>query len=77
VAAIAYLWQGAPTLGLVIGLSMAMNLTIAAFLGTFIPLMWNKLGRDPAVTSGPFVTTLLDVIGLLVYFSTARLILRL
>ncbi|KXG78581.1 Magnesium transporter MgtE [Fervidicola ferrireducens] len=77
VAAIAYLWQGAPALGLVIGLSMALNLTIAAFLGTFIPLMWNRLGRDPAVTSGPFVTTLLDVIGLLVYFSTANLILKL
>lgn len=76
VAVIAFLWQGVPMLGLAVGLAMAINLTIAAFLGTFIPLAWNKLGRDPAVTSGPFVTTLLDIIGLLVYFITARLILR-
>ncbi|ADL07620.1 magnesium transporter [Thermosediminibacter oceani] len=77
VGSIAYIWQGMPALGLVVGISMVLNLTIAAFLGTFMPLMWNKLGRDPAVTSGPFVTTLLDIIGLFVYFSTARWILKL
>ncbi|TYP56701.1 magnesium transporter [Thermosediminibacter litoriperuensis] len=77
VAVIAYIWQGMPALGLVVGISMVLNLTIAALLGTFIPLMWNKLGRDPAVTSGPFVTTLLDIIGLFVYFSTALWILKL
>ncbi|MCG0274816.1 MAG: magnesium transporter [Thermosediminibacteraceae bacterium] len=77
VAVIAYMWQGMPVLGLVLGMSMVLNLTIAAVIGTFIPMFWNKLGRDPAVTSGPFVTTLLDIISLFVYFGTARWILKL
>lgn len=77
VTAITYFWQGEVLLGLVVGIAMAFNLTLAAALGTFIPLLWHKFGHDPAVASGPFVTTLLDIIGLFVYFSTATWILKL
>lgn len=72
-ALIVYLWQGIPALGLVVGISMTLTLTVAAVLGTFVPLTLNKLGKDPAVSSGPFVTTMLDIISLTVYFSSASL----
>ena len=75
VAIIAYLWQGQARLGIVVGVAMTFNLTLAAMLGTLMPLIWDKLGYDPAVASGPLVTTLLDILGLFVYFSTATLIL--
>jgi len=77
VAAITYVWQGKVLLGLVVGIAMTFNLTIAAMLGTFFPLLWYKIGQDPAVASGPLVTTILDILGLLVYFSTATWILKL
>jgi len=77
VAAIAYFWQGQVLLGFAVGIAMAFNLTLAAMLGAFIPLLWYKLGHDPAVASGPLVTTLLDILGLFVYFSTATWILNL
>jgi len=77
VAAITYVWQGKMLLGLVVGIAMTFNLTLAAMLGTFFPLLWYKLGQDPAVASGPLVTTILDILGLLVYFSTATWILKL
>jgi len=77
VAIIAYFWQGEVLLGFAVGIAMVFNLTFAAMLGAFIPLMWYKLGHDPAVASGPLVTTLLDVLGLFVYFSTATWILKL
>ena len=77
VAAMTYFWQGEVLLGVVVGIAMAFNLTLAAMLGTFMPLLWHKLGHDPAVASGPLVTTLLDILGLFVYFSTATWILKL
>ncbi|HHY70925.1 MAG TPA: magnesium transporter, partial [Thermoanaerobacterales bacterium] len=77
VAAMTYFWQGEVILGVVVGIAMAFNLTLAAILGTFMPLLWHKLGHDPAVASGPLVTTVLDILGLFVYFSTATCILKL
>jgi magnesium transporter len=76
VIAITFVWQGEVLLGLVVGTAMTFNLTLAAMLGTFIPLLWHKLGHDPAVASGPLVTTILDILGLFVYFSTATWILK-
>lgn len=77
VAIVAYFWQGQVLLGFAVGIAMTFNLTLAAMLGAFIPLLWYNLGHDPAVASGPLVTTLLDILGLFVYFSTATWILRL
>ena len=53
VAIIAYLWQGQARLGIVVGVAMTFNLTLAAMLGTLMPLIWDKLGYYPEVESGP------------------------
>lgn len=76
IALIAYVWQGEALLGLVVGMAMAFNLIFAAVLGTFMPLLWHKMGHDPAVASGPLVTTVLDITGLFIYFSAAAWIIK-
>jgi magnesium transporter len=48
---------------------------IASLLGTFIPLLLDKFGIDPALATGPFITTSNDICGILIYFSIAKLIL--
>jgi len=50
---------------------MFSTISIAAILGTVVPMTCNKLKIDPAITAGPFVTTLKDVTGLLIYFIIA------
>jgi magnesium transporter len=45
-------------------------------MGSIIPMILNKMGRDPAVSSAPFIATLVDVTGLIIYFSIAFLILK-
>ena len=67
-ALIAYIWQADTRLGFVVGISMTITLTVAAMIGAFVPLALNKIGKDPADSSGPLVTTVLDIVGLLVYF---------
>ena len=62
-------------LGIVVGIAICANMTFAAMLGTFLPLLLNKLHIDPAVASGPFVTTMIDNIGVLVYFAIATIFL--
>jgi magnesium transporter len=60
-------------LGVVIGLAMVTVLTCAALGGLVIPLLLNRLGVDPAVSSGPFVTTVTDVVGFLSFLGIATL----
>ena len=50
-------------------------MTTAALLGGLLPLVFDRFGIDPAVASGPFLTTAIDVIGLLLYLAFARLLL--
>ncbi|NBG87409.1 magnesium transporter [Isachenkonia alkalipeptolytica] len=71
ISVIATFWQGNPMLGVVIGLSLLITLFVATLSGTIIPLIMNKLNIDPAVASGPFITTINDMIGLTIYFSIA------
>lgn len=70
------LWQGNPYLGLVVGISMFLTVSLATVIGTLVPLLCHKVGIDPAITSGPFVTTIKDVTGLLIYFGMATIFLR-
>ncbi|WP_461532492.1 magnesium transporter [Sinomicrobium sp.] len=58
-----------------IGLGLITVIVIAAVIGTFIPIFLDKRGIDPAVATGPFITTSNDVLGILIYFSIAKLIL--
>lgn len=76
IALIAYIWQGEIVLGFAVGIAMAFNLTLAAILGTLMPFLWHRMGHDPAVAAGPFVTTTLDIIGLFIYFTAATWILK-
>jgi magnesium transporter len=62
--------------GVSVGLSLTVAMIIAATLGTLIPLGFNRVGVDPAVATGPFVTTALDVLGILAYFIIALLLAR-
>ena len=68
---VAYFWQGNPYLGLVVGISMLVTIIAAALIGTLVPILCDMANIDPAITAGPFVTTLKDVTGLLIYFLIA------
>lgn len=68
---IAYLWQGSAVLGVVIGVSLLCTLIIGTLAGTIIPLILNHLNVDPAVASGPLITTINDILSLLIYFGIA------
>lgn len=58
-----------------VGLALIIVVINAAVIGTFIPIFLNKRGIDPAIATGPFITTSNDVIGILIYFSIAKVIL--
>lgn len=76
VLAISHFWFGTPYLvSITIGVALISVIVIAAIIGTFIPIFLHKRGIDPAVATGPFITTSNDVFGILVYFSIAKLIL--
>jgi magnesium transporter len=75
VAVLAYAMKGSWSLALVVGLAIAINIPIAKFLGAFFPIVITRLGVDPAVASGPFITTVTDVTSMLTYFGIATLIL--
>ncbi len=61
-------------LTLTVSISLLVVIIIASFFGTLIPLLLNKLKIDPALATGPFITTLNDIIGLLIYLGTAKFI---
>lgn len=63
-----------PMLGLTVSLSLFTVIFFAAVMGTLIPLILNKYGIDPAVATGPFITTMNDVVGLFIYFSMGMLV---
>lgn len=74
VAAATYLWQPQlPELSLVIGVSLFFTLIIGTLAGTIIPLILYRMNIDPAIASGPLITTLNDIFSLTVYFGLATL----
>ncbi|MBM7855724.1 magnesium transporter [Desulfohalotomaculum tongense] len=70
----AYIWQQSTILGLVVGLSLAVSIVIATVLGSMVPVMMNRLGVDPALASGPFIATLMDITSMMIYFGLATLL---
>ena len=62
-------------LGLVVGFSVLFAMTLAATVGTFVPLVLKKLDIDAAIATGPFVTTAIDIVGVFAYFLIAQLFL--
>jgi len=65
-----------PLLGLVVGLSICSSMIIAVTVGSTIPLLLRKLDIDPAIATGPFVTTSIDILGVLLYFLIAAYLLK-
>jgi len=64
------------SLGLVVGLAILTSMLIATSIGTLVPIFLRRLDVDPAIASGPFVTTSTDVLGILLYFIIANLLLQ-
>ena len=75
VAAIATLFNHSPLLGLVVGISMVLNLIIAGFFGALIPVLMKQLGKDPATSATIFITTATDVLGFMVFLGLATIVL--
>ncbi len=73
---IAYAWQGNFMLGLVVGSSLFLTLIIGTLAGTIIPLILYRLNFDPAVASGPLITTINDIFSLITYFTIASIFLH-
>ncbi|MGW8246660.1 MAG: magnesium transporter [Acidiferrobacterales bacterium] len=71
IAVVAIVWYHEPRLGLIIGISMAINLVAAALSGVLIPLAVKKLGVDPALASGVVLTTVTDVVGFFSFLALA------
>jgi magnesium transporter len=62
-------------IGVIVTTALVSVIIIASLIGTFIPLLLDKFGIDPALATGPFITTSNDICGILIYFSIAKLIL--
>ena len=75
IGVIAFVWFDNSKLGLVIALSMIINLLAAGFFGASIPLMLKNIGIDPAVASSVLLTTVTDVLGFFAFLGLATLIL--
>jgi magnesium transporter len=75
VAIIAWLWNDMAMLGVVVGISMVINLFVAGFFGTILPFILKKFDIDPAVAATVFVTTATDIVGFFVFLGLAELIL--
>lgn len=67
------IWFGSPMLGAVIGVAMVINLVVAGLAGTMIPVLLERIGVDPALASGAFVTTVTDVVGFFAFLGLAAL----
>ncbi|HDS16228.1 MAG TPA: magnesium transporter [Proteobacteria bacterium] len=76
VGIVALVWHHDPMIGLVVAVAMSASMTVAATMGAFAPSFFHKMAIDPAIASGPFVTTSNDIIGILIYMGTATLFLK-
>ncbi len=74
---IAWVWQGNGWLGLVVGLALAVNTILAVSIGGTVPIVLKALRVDPAVASGPILTTVTDMCGFFLLLGTASLMLPL
>ncbi|MCK6204231.1 magnesium transporter [Bacillus infantis] len=68
-----WLWHGDIYLGLLVGISIFSTLIVATLAGALVPLIMHRMKIDPAVASGPFITTINDIISILIYFGMATL----
>jgi magnesium transporter len=72
-----FFWIGGPEVGQVVATTMIVLVIWANLIGALLPIVLSKLKLDPAVVSSPFLTTMADVFGLIIYFNIARIMLGL
>ncbi|MDF0554265.1 magnesium transporter [Kamptonema sp. UHCC 0994] len=72
----AYVLQGNLPVAMAVGISLLAIAILASVAGSALPFLFRSLGLDPALMSAPFITTAVDVLGVLIYFGTARMILQ-
>jgi magnesium transporter len=77
IAAVGWIWKQNPYLGLVIGTAMALNTMVAVSIGGTVPLVLKGLKQDPALASGPILTTVTDMCGFFLVLGFATLALSL
>ena len=75
IAAVAWLWKGNPWLGLVVGAALAVNTLVAVLIGGTVPLVLRALRKDPALASGPILTTITDICGFFLVLGLASVML--
>jgi magnesium transporter len=68
--------QGNLFVAIAVGVSLVAIAILASVTGSALPFLFRSLGLDPALMSAPFITTAVDVLGVLIYFNIARLILN-
>ena len=73
ISIVIFLWQGDLYLGFLVGISILSTIIVATLAGTLVPLLMHKIKIDPAVASGPFITTISDLISILIYFGMATI----
>ncbi len=76
IGVIAYFWKGNIYLGMVITAAMWINVLLAGVVGTTIPFIFRRLGKDPAMMSGAFLTTITDATGLFIFLGLATLVMH-
>lgn len=70
-----WVWKGSLETAVAVSLSLVAVTVVAGLVGTFIPLFLHRRNIDPAIATGPFITTSNDIFGILIYFTIAKLIL--
>ncbi len=76
VAFMTYILNGEMILSLIIGVSMWANMITAATIGTLVPLVFKRVGVDPAVASAPFISTTIDITGISIYFTLTTILMN-
>ena len=71
-----WIWKEDFQTALAVSVSLIAVIIVAGIVGTFIPLFLHKRGIDPAIATGPFITTSNDIFGILIYFIIAKFILN-
>jgi len=75
IGAVAWIWKGNPYLGLVVGVALAANTLVAVCVGGLVPLLLKAFKQDPALASGPILTTITDMCGFMLILGLASMML--
>lgn len=75
VAVLVWLWFGDMQIGLIIGIALVINMATAAYAGAMLPVLFRRMGIDPALAGGVALTTVTDVVGLVAFLGLATLLL--